>query len=294
VSTPWVVTQMLAESGLSDDPGLTRILSDLHALTETPAPAPGPGLAELLGPDEAGAGRAVVVPKLRRRVVGGATALALGAVTATGVAAAANELPSGAQRVVAKISERFLPFDFPAPVAEPGHVPAESADAGARDDVPGQPAPVSNPDTMSPAAESSTAEVPAGRTAVQAPRQDGPAAQHQDDHHGGTGARHETPRDDGEHAEHAEDTIDTTRGSRGTDDSGGAEDGDRTQTSGTGPSGRSDDGGDGGDDGDGDRSGATTQPGDGDRADDEPSAGASTTSGDRADRGSGDGEHDEG
>jgi hypothetical protein len=152
VSTPPVVTQMLAESGLSDEPQLTRLLGDLHALGDVPAPAPAPELTELLGATPAVCAPPAVAP-LRRRVVGGATALAFAAVAATGMAAAANELPSGAQRVMARFSERFLPFAFPAPAA--GRGPASGADAGDAP-APANPAPV--PTTSPP--PSSAAAVP--------------------------------------------------------------------------------------------------------------------------------------
>ncbi|MGZ4438267.1 MAG: hypothetical protein ACXVW6_11530 [Nocardioidaceae bacterium] len=110
---------MLADVG--EDPGgrLAGFLGELETLGAGPAPAPGPDLATLLGVPAAGApttlAEGAVVRPFRRRVVAGAGALALAVVAATGVAAAANELPSDAQRIVSRLSEHFLPFTFPAP-----------------------------------------------------------------------------------------------------------------------------------------------------------------------------------
>lgn len=118
MSAPRVVTQMLAEAGLSDDGDLAAFLTALRALGDGPAPAPAPELAERLGLTPLARPRRW----LRRRVVGGATALALAVVGGTGVAAAANELPPGVQRLMARFSAHFLPFDFPPPV-ESGPVP---------------------------------------------------------------------------------------------------------------------------------------------------------------------------
>lgn len=119
MSAPPVVNRMLAEAGLSADDDVATLLTALHAMGDGPAPEPNPELAERLGVTSFSKPRRW----LRRRVVGGATAVALAVVSGTGVAAAANELPAGVQRLVARFSENFLPFDFPAPV-ESGPVPA--------------------------------------------------------------------------------------------------------------------------------------------------------------------------
>ncbi len=114
MSTPAAVTRILDELDLAEDRELTDILTSVHALGEAPAPRPSPALAALLSGATTRPARGRVLV-LRRRVVAGATALGLAAAGATGVAAAANELPDGAQRLVARFSEHFLPFAFPPP-----------------------------------------------------------------------------------------------------------------------------------------------------------------------------------
>ena len=117
MSTPAAVTRILDELDLAEDRELTDILTSVHALGEAPAPRPSPALAALLSGAATPPARGRVL-LLRRRVVAGATALGLAAAGATGVAAAANELPDGAQRLVARFSEHFLPFAFPPPERE--------------------------------------------------------------------------------------------------------------------------------------------------------------------------------
>jgi hypothetical protein len=115
--------EMLAESGIPEA-GSTRLVESLSALARSldeVEPSPGPELTSVM----AGAARGAVVPFRRRRArLMVATAVALSTVGAGGVVAAANELPEGAQNLVARFSERYLPFDLPP--AEPRPVDDEA------------------------------------------------------------------------------------------------------------------------------------------------------------------------
>lgn len=108
--------EMLEESGL---PGTEHDLVDFLAVleqryAETSVPRPGPELAALLSGELAEP--SVVRPHPgRRRRVAAAGATALSAVLATGIAAAANELPAPAQRWAVEFADRYLPFDLPEP-----------------------------------------------------------------------------------------------------------------------------------------------------------------------------------
>ena len=107
--------EMLEQSGIPEE-GSEQLIECLAALERSvpdTAPEPGPELAALM----ARTSKAVVVAPFarRRRRLLIAGAVAFGTVAAGGIAAAANELPSGAQDVVAEFSERFLPFDLPRP-----------------------------------------------------------------------------------------------------------------------------------------------------------------------------------
>ena len=119
MSTP--VELILLEAGLPDDAvtDLGPLLTALRDLEPEHAPEPGPELARLLAapaaPTRVGAGR--------RSLVVAATVLGT-SVTATGVAAAANELPEPAQRLVYQLSARYLPFEFPPPEPVPESEPA--------------------------------------------------------------------------------------------------------------------------------------------------------------------------
>lgn len=111
--------EMLEQSGIPEE-GSEQLIECLAALERSvpdTAPEPGPELAALM----ARTSKAVVVAPFarRRRRVLIAGAVAFGTVAAGGIAAAANELPSGAQDVVAEFSERFLPFDLPRPDVRP-------------------------------------------------------------------------------------------------------------------------------------------------------------------------------
>jgi hypothetical protein len=100
--------EMLAESGIPEA-GSTRLMESLTALgrsVDEVVPLPGPELTALM--------TSAAGPSRRRRArLMVATAVALGTVGAGGFAAAANELPDGAQNIVAAFSERYLPFDLP-------------------------------------------------------------------------------------------------------------------------------------------------------------------------------------
>lgn len=114
-----VIDEIVADAGVSDDEAadLSAFLSDLERLADIPPPAPSDELAALLA-----APRVVDPRRPRLRLVAAAGAVAaVSAVSVTGVAAAANELPTPAQEFVADLSERYLPqpFRFPQPVLSP-------------------------------------------------------------------------------------------------------------------------------------------------------------------------------
>lgn len=104
---------MLAESGIAEEGSeqLLASLSTLERYAEDPPPAPSPELAAMLGGLR---GDQRVVPLRRRpgRLLV-ATAVALGTVAAGGIAAAANELPPGAQDLVADFGKRYLNVELP-------------------------------------------------------------------------------------------------------------------------------------------------------------------------------------
>lgn len=110
------VNSILAESGLdpSESEELTAFLMSLESLVDATAPVPTPALALLLAGGAAG-GAANPLTVRRHQNALAAAALAVSAIVSTGVAAAANDLPVPAQRVVAEFSHRFLPFDLPHP-----------------------------------------------------------------------------------------------------------------------------------------------------------------------------------
>ena len=108
--------EMLEESGLpATEHDLVDFLAALEKqYAETSVPRPGPELAVLLSGELAEP--SVVRPHPgRRRRVAAAGAAALSAVLATGIAAAANELPAPAQRWAVEFADRYLPFDLPEP-----------------------------------------------------------------------------------------------------------------------------------------------------------------------------------
>lgn len=124
------VREMLAESGIPavGSEELVECLTALERHVDATPPVPGPELAALLAPRPVAA--PIPFPRRHRRVLV-AGVLALGTVAAGGIAAAANELPPSAQTVVAKFSERFLPFTLPRPDDRPmpdGDAPAPADD----------------------------------------------------------------------------------------------------------------------------------------------------------------------
>jgi hypothetical protein len=124
VTTPSTVEEMLADAvEFLDRPvhDLVALLDGLSALGSLDAPTPGPELAALLG-GGAVAARTVAtpVPVVRRArvAVAGLAAAAVAALSVTGAAAVANELPGPLQRAVAQFSESYLPFSFPRPAGD--------------------------------------------------------------------------------------------------------------------------------------------------------------------------------
>lgn len=133
--------EMLEESGL---PGTEHDLVDFLAAleqhyVETSVPRPGPELAALLSGALAEPSAVRPHPGRRRRVAA-AGATALSAVLATGIAAAANELPAPAQRWAVEFADRYLPFDLPEPqrssVDSGGREPDSETHSGDRDGDP--------------------------------------------------------------------------------------------------------------------------------------------------------------
>jgi hypothetical protein len=167
VSTP--TAQILEESGLPPEAAseLEPVLAALRGLEPAEAPEPSAELAALLASPRSRA-------RGRRTAAAIGAAAALGSLTVTGVAAAANELPEPAQRFVSQLSERYLPFEFPRPVqgtpedAEPGVLPGKQApdapDQGTGTDVPVSPATA----TPSPEPSRSPSPSPSGRTSSEA------------------------------------------------------------------------------------------------------------------------------
>lgn len=130
-----------------DAGALESFVDGLRALGEAEPPVPSPELAAMIArPSARPAGRS------QRRVIAlAAAATGFCGLTVTGVAAAANELPEPAQRLVATFSERYLPFEFPQPVESPDRGPLEDGD----------PAPIVTPTLPVPPEEGGTT-VPSG------------------------------------------------------------------------------------------------------------------------------------
>ena len=123
MSTSWVVDDLVDEaSELFDGPldGLVAVLEEIASLGDVETPTPSAELALLLAGRPAETRRPV--RRSHRRlapVLGGLAAAAVTGLTLTGTAAYANELPPSMQRVVAHLSEDYLPFTFPRPVGDP-------------------------------------------------------------------------------------------------------------------------------------------------------------------------------
>ena len=158
--------QLVAEAGLPADvvTDLEPVVSALRDLTPGTAPTPSPALAALLADPPRPA-----VPRSRRRLaVLGSAAAVLSSLTVTGVAAAANELPEPAQRFVAELSERYLPFHFPQPrhgatKVDPDEIPERVAPTDPGID-PDPTAPVGSPTPSGdPSGLPTPSKVPSGR-----------------------------------------------------------------------------------------------------------------------------------
>jgi hypothetical protein len=133
MSTSWVVDDLVDDAAeLFDGPldDLVAVLEEIASLGDVEAPTPSAELALLLAGRPAAAhrparrtasGRWVPARGHRRLapVLGGLAAAAVAGVTLTGTAAYANELPPSVQRVVAHLSEDYLPFTFPRPLGDP-------------------------------------------------------------------------------------------------------------------------------------------------------------------------------
>ena len=100
-----------------DSPEVTRFLAELGALPETCDPTPSAELAALL---ESGLpGPVATVRSLRRPVATVSAVVLVAALSGTGWAAAATELPPPVQDALSRLS-RHLPFDVPPSSERPG------------------------------------------------------------------------------------------------------------------------------------------------------------------------------
>ena len=146
---------LVAEAGLPAElvTDLEPVVSALRDLAPDAAPTPSPALAALLANPPRPA-----VPRSRRRLaVLGSAAAVLSSLTVTGVAAAANELPEPAQRFVAELSERYLPFHFPLPRNGASEVGPDEAPERVGPTGPGM-----DPDPTGPAGSPSPSGEPSG------------------------------------------------------------------------------------------------------------------------------------
>ncbi|MEZ0448901.1 hypothetical protein [Cellulomonas sp. ICMP 17802] len=138
---------MISDTALGD-PALRDLFAELSALADRPTPPIGEELAALL----AGATPLTVAPGRRNRaaksaVIGLVTAgILAGGVTA---AAAANELPAPAQRVVSRVITTLTPLEIPnpdeqGPVEHQTDSNLENGDDPGQGDQPGRSDPVQN------------------------------------------------------------------------------------------------------------------------------------------------------
>ena len=133
-----MVTELLEESWATaaEAEDLTAFLESLVVLGGADAPSPSDELTVLLAGWRAPTSDQRRIRPIKgnrpvgstRRAVVGASALALAAAVTTGAAAAANELPDPIQRMVAELSERYLPFDIPRPDGDPSRGGSTGAD----------------------------------------------------------------------------------------------------------------------------------------------------------------------
>ncbi|HET7388779.1 MAG TPA: hypothetical protein VFJ19_19165 [Nocardioidaceae bacterium] len=162
--TDTMVREMLLDADLPADESdeLVGFLTSLRDSAESEQPMPDARLAALFAStavdgnpdalDEPETDTSVV--RLRRRdgrLASAAAALAISTVAATGVAAAANELPAPAQLVVSHFSQHFLPFEFPAPPPlspspDDSGAGQPAAPAGTREPIPVQEQPAVDPE----------------------------------------------------------------------------------------------------------------------------------------------------
>ncbi|MGN6782347.1 MAG: hypothetical protein ACTHJH_12660 [Marmoricola sp.] len=159
------LADLAAHTGVAADPALAARLDALAARGRGLAPEPSGDLAALLAgrraagldtpvlrvPGGARAGR-------RRRAALAAGGLVIALAAGTG-AAAADVLPDPVQRVVARFSEHFLPFDLPAPAPTAPGTPAPADPAATP--TPARPSPPTTPEGRSTA---TPAPAPPGAT----------------------------------------------------------------------------------------------------------------------------------
>lgn len=151
MSTSWVVDDLVDDAAeLFDGPldDLVAVLEEIASLGDVEAPTPSAELALLLAGRPAAPHRQV---RHRRRVapaLGGLAAAAVAGLTLTGTAAYANELPPSVQRVVAHLSEDYLPFTFPRPVGDPPAPDPASPRGGAGSRSSGGAAPSADPSAV--------------------------------------------------------------------------------------------------------------------------------------------------
>jgi hypothetical protein len=110
-----LIKDMIAESGLdaAEYADVAEALAALRGLAPSEPPAPSTELAALLS-------GGVVTPlpvgrSRKRRIVLASGAVAATLVLGTGIAAASNNLPAGAQKFANDFSKKHLPFTFPSP-----------------------------------------------------------------------------------------------------------------------------------------------------------------------------------
>lgn len=144
MSTSLVVAEMVldAQELLGEDVDeLTALLEDIATLGSTEVPTPSTELAQLLAGGSTPARRRSSHPaRARRGALAGLAAAAVSGLSLTGAAAVANELPVPVQRVVAHLSEQYLPFTFPRPAGDPpapGTAPSRAPKQGHGDRVGG-------------------------------------------------------------------------------------------------------------------------------------------------------------
>lgn len=176
MSTSSVVAELVDDAREFLDGGtaaLTELLEGVAAYGDRPVPAPSAELALLLAgrPAATAPGRATPARARTRRLVAGLAAAAVSALSVTGAAAVANELPVPVQRAVARFSEQFLPFSFPRPA---GDRPAGRDTTSTRPD-PGRDLPSGSPAGALPGTADRTSTQPGSRRPGMQPGRPGEA-----------------------------------------------------------------------------------------------------------------------